>query len=541
MERTAGSLAQSSERNLDWLLVSVAGFATASMTTRLGLNVDATLPFQEALRLNSGQVMYQDFYAPYGPLGAFFILPFFKLFGAGGLAYIVATSAVNAVAATSVWALVRSTGADRMLCALAGLLTACWFSAQFGGVFYDHYAYLAVLLAAVVYVSTWSEPVRGFLLGALIGVALFCKQQTTGPLAVMMLCGSILLTEGLRILRSRLFLFAILGLFAVVAVVLGTIVLTGSWEGYARAVFEYPLEYRNARDKNPFRLLLVWLTPFMIDPVSMMRDRGLGRLSFYPVVLAVYGVYYSVIKHWRSYFADPRRRFVVVYLLSSTLMCGAVIGRSFNELTWGLWGAVVLALGALQVRRVQVAAVGAAYVGLALFFAVWTFKPFSQPLADTAGTALWPIRVVDWNTAAYGSGVKGAVEVEALIAASGEPYAFIDDSVALLPLLVGRAPTNWPVQYVNSQTIPMSEQKRHEWQEILIKQLEDKHTTWIVSGLETTALPLRSLQVHKPGEAWASLPLARAYVDAHYEKQTTHGPVELYKRLEKVHAVRTPH
>src|SRR5690606_2165556 len=98
-----------------------------------------------------------------------------------------------------------------------------------------------------------------------------------------------------------------------------------------------------------------------------------------------------------------------------------------------------------------------------------------------------PVRVVDWPELAYGTALRGATNLMAKLPNGGigtPSYAFIDDGLSLLPLLIGTAPSNWPTEYVDGQTLPREPRARHAWQLEFIRQLESTRTEWVFSAFD---------------------------------------------------------
>src|ERR1700732_4587120 len=91
--------------------------------------------FDAAWRMVQGQVLYRDFYAPYGPIVFWIQSMFFRLAGVDYSSMVLSAAAINSIAILCViWVIRRllPNPLHRPTAIVAGLLTAVWFQAPSG-------------------------------------------------------------------------------------------------------------------------------------------------------------------------------------------------------------------------------------------------------------------------------------------------------------------------------------------------------------------------------------------------------------------------
>ena len=118
--------------------------------------------FDGAWRMLQGQVLYRDFYAPYGPVVFWIQSLFFRLAGVDFSSMVLSAAVINSVAIVCVIWLVRRLfpkPLHRPTAIGAGLLTAVWFQAPFGTLWFEQTSFCFNLVAMVLLVETgfWSE------------------------------------------------------------------------------------------------------------------------------------------------------------------------------------------------------------------------------------------------------------------------------------------------------------------------------------------------------------------------------------------------
>jgi 4-amino-4-deoxy-L-arabinose transferase-like glycosyltransferase len=113
--------------------------------------------FDGAWRLLQGQTLYRDFYTPYGPVVFWIQSVFFRLAGVDFSSMVLAAAVINSVAVVCVIWLVRRLFPEplhRPTAAAAGLLTAVWFQAPFGTLWFEQTGFCFNLIAMVLLIET---------------------------------------------------------------------------------------------------------------------------------------------------------------------------------------------------------------------------------------------------------------------------------------------------------------------------------------------------------------------------------------------------
>jgi hypothetical protein len=114
---------------------------------------DESTVFDGGWRILQGQVMYRDFYAPYGPVVYWLQSQFFRLMGVTFSAMVMAGGVVNAIAvACVIWILrrVAPAPAHRLTALAGGFVTALWFGAPSGILWYEQTAFCFNLIASAL-------------------------------------------------------------------------------------------------------------------------------------------------------------------------------------------------------------------------------------------------------------------------------------------------------------------------------------------------------------------------------------------------------
>ena len=114
---------------------------------------DESTVFDGGWRIVQGQVMYRDFYAPYGPVVYWLQSQFFRLMGVTFSSMVMAGGVVNAIAvACVIWILrrVAPAPAHRLTALAGGFVTALWFGAPSGILWYEQTAFCFNLIASAL-------------------------------------------------------------------------------------------------------------------------------------------------------------------------------------------------------------------------------------------------------------------------------------------------------------------------------------------------------------------------------------------------------
>jgi 4-amino-4-deoxy-L-arabinose transferase-like glycosyltransferase len=141
--------------------------------------------FDGAWRMVQGQVLYRDFYAPYGPIVFWIQSLFFRLAGVDFSSMVLSAAVINSVAIVCVIWLIRRLFPNplhRPTAIAAGLLTAVWFQAPFGTLWFEQTSFCFNLVAMVLLVETgfWSERTAVYLrvaAGCSLAISVLSKQS----------------------------------------------------------------------------------------------------------------------------------------------------------------------------------------------------------------------------------------------------------------------------------------------------------------------------------------------------------------------------
>src|SRR5580704_12892663 len=128
--------------------VAVFGFLLVWICGHRGLFLlDQSMMFDGAWRLLQGQVPYRDVLYPFGPLAFVIQALFFKVFGVDFSTTVLSAAVLNAIAGLLVIRIVSLLlPGQRVTALMAGLVTACWFQAPFGTLWFEQTAFFFGLL-----------------------------------------------------------------------------------------------------------------------------------------------------------------------------------------------------------------------------------------------------------------------------------------------------------------------------------------------------------------------------------------------------------
>ncbi len=164
---------------------------------------DESTVFDGGWRILQGQVMYRDFFAPYGPVVYWLQSQFFRLMGVTFSSMVMAGGVVNAIAVTCViWILRRlaPAPAHRLTALAGGFLTALWFGAPSGILWYEQTAFCFNLIASALVLETEfrgerAAPYLRIAAGCSLALSVLSKQSAgvvlaPVPLAIVVLTGA---------------------------------------------------------------------------------------------------------------------------------------------------------------------------------------------------------------------------------------------------------------------------------------------------------------------------------------------------------------
>ena len=116
--------------------------------------LDQSILFDGAWRIYQGQVPYRDFISAFPPVPFFIQSLFFRLTDVSFSAMVLGGAVLNAIAtACVIWIIHRFVPDQKVIALIGGLLTAVWFQAQFGTLWFEQTAFFFNLLSLVLLVK----------------------------------------------------------------------------------------------------------------------------------------------------------------------------------------------------------------------------------------------------------------------------------------------------------------------------------------------------------------------------------------------------
>lgn len=456
----------------------------------------------------------------------------------------VSSVALNVAGAVAGYGFVWELTQSRRHAFYAGVLSAVWFLPIFGAFYHDHLAYLLVLLAGYSYLFLKSDMARAAAPGLLLAAAYYVK-QTVGATGLLAFGAAWLACGGWRFISVRGFLGLVSSYLAGHLFFLGLIAVVGDFKGYWYSNVTLPLAFAAVTsDKSPWELLFASIFPFKIQPLRMLRESGIGRMVFYPVVLGVYASYvllFTVLtrplrSEGRSASASFSFRFGYMFLIVSTIWCSAMLGRHFAHVTLGFGCIVAVSLYLLagKVRwkmpssfRPEVLVL-AFYVLLGLAHIGFDRKVW-EPRAKEfpRNTDLYPIMMKQGDSP-YISLRPLVAAIEFLQGKSG-PYAIMDDEAFLIPLALRRSPVGPTPFYADVLTVPEKAELRAEWERDFIRRIEARGVRFFVS---TLGPGVREFRI-SGAKMMETLPRLRKYLEQEYEQVFQSGAVKVYQKKDR--------
>ena len=146
------------------------------------LLLDQSILFDGSWRVYQGQVPYRDFVTAFPPLPFYIQSFFFRLTDVDFSAMVLAAAVLNAVAAIwAIWLTRRFVPDLPAVALIAGLLTAVWFQAPFGTLWFEQTAFFFNLLALVLLVKCLDSEQYAAALrvaaGVLLSASMLSKQN----------------------------------------------------------------------------------------------------------------------------------------------------------------------------------------------------------------------------------------------------------------------------------------------------------------------------------------------------------------------------
>jgi 4-amino-4-deoxy-L-arabinose transferase-like glycosyltransferase len=243
---------------------------------------DESTVFDGGWRIVQGQVMYRDFFAPYGPVVYSLQALFFRLTGVTFSSMVLAGGVVNAIAAMCVIWIVRRVApapAHRFTALAGGFLTALWFGAPSGILWYEQTACCFNLIAVALLLETGftserAAPYLRIAAGCSLALSVLSKQSAGVVLSPVPLA-IVLLTSGAN-WRQMVVAFSqvLAGILLVCVLFIAWLLLASSFEGFWQSVVVMSSSLgtrRIALVHNASDLLLLRLTwPFVRVAVATL-------------------------------------------------------------------------------------------------------------------------------------------------------------------------------------------------------------------------------------------------------------------------------
>jgi len=297
---------------------------------------DNILHWLEAIRLNSGQLIYNDFYVPWGPISSLIPYLFLKLTDSLGYSMIILSVIYNYIAGLLVYLIIYHTTNSRNLSVVSSIVTLAWFGIFIGGWYVDHVSYLITLIASFLFIKRFNYILKFILIGSLMALSLLTK-QTTGFISSLILFILIILYPSEKKIYEIISM--IFGGLVILLIFVSYIMVFSNVDGFIDNFYRYPIEYSvNEPNKNPIVLIKNIFIPFNINILSALRDLNKGLIIFYPTIIYIY-LSYLVYFKFKIFKLHNYFNFYFNFFLFSSLACGPMIGRNYSDVFW-TFGAV---------------------------------------------------------------------------------------------------------------------------------------------------------------------------------------------------------
>lgn len=493
------------EKNIFWIVF--LGGVLAFFSSLFGIDEDQVLGMEAAVRMIAGQLPYREFMMPHGAVAGILFMPFAYLLPTLGIAQIVATVFISIVAILLSYVVVRKITDSQWYAELGALFTALSFMPIVGSYYHDQVAYLFLMLVGVFVL--YERPV-------LAGIALtlaFHTKQTVG------VAGGIALAVVMLLQYRRMILPSLIGFIGSQLAVFGLIWHYASIANYWHYAVVLPAQFA-AANKSSLQTFTEFLFPFHVNPLN-----GMASLFFYPIVLMVYGSYVVLAMSWKR-IRESDHLIMVLFFLVSTVLCSAQLGRGIAQemLGIGLVFAITLWMAKEYLARWMVNAVIFLFCTVSVFFVAFYMRMMTDAVVATgelfplviSGDDLYgvvdPIQLNDM--AQYLTGREGAI-------------ATIDDSVAFVPLLVGKTPTDPFLYYHYGLTVPINDGQSQSWQWMWIDALKDRNVQFVVLLKDGVDRVVRTDKEH------GDIHLIRNYLNGSFQIQKEIGNLLLLVRRSK--------
>jgi hypothetical protein len=393
---------------------------------------------------------------------------------------------------------------------------ASWYM-QIGGYYFDLVAYLFGL-AAFTRLSVREETRVGVTEGLLLACAVLSK-QSIGIFCAASFGLVVLAFFGWRALFTRRFLCAFIGLHLAA---LAYLVAIGGVADFLLYAVNLQSDFA-AREKKLWRLTTDFLRPWGLDIITAVRERRLGQVSFYPIVLTIYLSYAVTFVAAKKGLVSRHLMAGYAFLLLSTVWSAATPGRLYTQVTFGFSGiaAITLTLSFHLLQRVRwsrfatsfLVTATVSFVGIALLQVMYnSFDGRRRQPNPLNATQLWPLT--------FNPQQANAIEAARFVAATGKSYALFGGTfLNAIPLALGRAPLDPVLFYEDISMIPRDEVLRHKWEAMMIREFECRCPEFLLTGFIPEDLP----HDHFTLTSMASFALFKPYVQERYPTVVTPG------------------
>ena len=313
--------------------------------------LDQSIVFDGGWRIVQGQVPYEDFDVPFGPVSLWLHALFIKILGPTFFSYLFHAALINASGCLLCIALVRlCLPRYPSLALVGGLVTAFWFYAPSGTPYMEQTAFFFALLALYCTAVALLARDAGDLLrrslclasGIAIVLAVLSKQNAGLlflPLPVLLFGFNLLSTR--RALRPALFF--LLGLGAGCVAFAAWLYLYSDPSTFFRLTVIQPFELIQSRVVRPtdgvygsrWGLLAFFLSGPTLGPLQQLMPVAARAVNFMALAMAVlyFGIFFSNLERFRTY---SRLTFVNVVLGFVALYHTTFIHTASNESENGL-------------------------------------------------------------------------------------------------------------------------------------------------------------------------------------------------------------
>jgi len=430
---------------------------------------------------------------------------------------ILASGILNALASWLAWRLVSLTRDCQDAPLLAGLMTSFWYLPVFGTYYYDHLAFLFVLLGFLFYLEAHGNLCR-IALAALFFFAAYHAKQTVGAAGMLSLVVAILISRGREAFRDRYnyYLLYIFALFNILFLLY--LVLLADPRKYLLYSILTPMDYAAVQpEKSPANLLYTILYPYKIR-IDISSYQGIKVYSLYAIAMMMYFAYFKLhrqiiieqVKGTTARFS--KSSFTFLFVLLASLWCSALLGRKIEDTTFGMGIIFALAWSSISLRWIRYG-LTAVFCAMALGFVYAHHGLKYAPDPYFRKTDLHPIQI-RYNPNQFDLEATRAV-VDYLAGKPGR-IAVLDEAAALVPLALRRASWGPNSYFGDGLSIPQRPEWRRQWQEDFVETLGDRQIDYLVKVRTFDYIMSVKLRPKGRDVCCLDLPLLQRYIDLMY-------------------------